>query len=101
MGFEILVIVLVAIVVFEIAEHVVLPIVAAIITHRQPKATGAEGMVGKTGRVIAWSGSECRVRVAGESWRAASREPLQVGDEVVVRAVRGLTLDVAATDSSG
>jgi membrane protein implicated in regulation of membrane protease activity len=36
-----------------------------------------------------------QVRVAGELWEIRSDEPLAVGDEVVVRAVDGLTLEVS------
>lgn len=103
MGWEILVVVVAAVAVFELVEHVILPIAAAVGGRRRRAATGAEGMIGRRGRVVAWSGSDGRVLVTGEIWRAEGRQALEVGDEIVVRAVRGLTVEVAADDgrSSG
>jgi membrane protein implicated in regulation of membrane protease activity len=36
-----------------------------------------------------------QVRVAGELWQATAEGPLVIGDEVVVRAVSGLQLEVS------
>jgi membrane-bound serine protease (ClpP class) len=52
--------------------------------------TGAEGLIGERGVVLA-SG---RVRVLGEIWRARGAEGLATEQEVVVKAVDGLTLRV-------
>jgi len=101
MGWEILVVVVAAIAVFELVEHVILPISAAVGARHRRAATGAEGMVGRHGQVIAWSDAEGRVLVAGEIWRAEGHQPLEVGDEVVVRAVRGLTVEVTSADGRG
>ena len=67
--------------------------------------TGAEGLIGRRGVVT----SECRpgqpghVRVHGALWRSlpAGEKPLEVGAEVVVTAVEGLTLSVEATGRRG
>ena len=63
--------------------------------------TGAEGLIGRRGVVT----SECRprapgqVQVHGALWRAvpSGEEPLEIGAEVSVAAVEGLTLTVAST----
>jgi membrane-bound ClpP family serine protease len=91
---EILVFAVVAVLLFELVEHVVIPLAAVIGARTRRAATGAEGMVGKTGKVLSWSGSEGRVLVDGEIWKAASRDLPAVGGEVVVRAVHGLSLEV-------
>ena len=91
---EALIIVVAAVAIFELAEHVVIPIAVAVAARKRRPATGAEGMVGKVAEVTRWSGSEGTVRVDGELWRAESRSPLAAGDQAVVRAVRGLTLDL-------
>ena len=62
---------------------------------RYPVTTGAEGLVGERGEVIVRCVPLGRVRLRGESWNARSEEPLELGDEVRVEAVDGLTLVVA------
>jgi membrane protein implicated in regulation of membrane protease activity len=62
---------------------------------RYPVTTGAEGLVGERGEVIVRCAPLGRVRLRGESWNARSEEPLEVGEEVRVEAVDGLTLVVA------
>lgn len=52
-------------------------------------------LAGAIGEVTDWRGEEGFVMMDGESWRAASRDPLQPGDAVAVKAVRGLTLEVS------
>src|SRR5919201_2639293 len=58
---------------------------------RRQSPVGADALVGQRA-VVASPG---QVRVAGELWEARSDEPLSVGDEVVVHAVVGLTLEVS------
>jgi len=93
---EALIVVVAVIALFELAEHVVIPIAVAVAARKRRPATGAEGMVGKVAEVKRWSGTEGTVRVEGELWRAESRSPLAAGDQAVVRAVRGLTLELTA-----
>jgi membrane-bound ClpP family serine protease len=58
--------------------------------------TGSEGMLGATGTVRSVAPPFYWVMVRGELWRARSGEKLSVGDEVVVRSLIGLTLEVAS-----
>ena|SRR6266571_3939525 len=60
-------------------------------SRRRRVATGAEALVGRTAVVS----SPSQVRVAGELWEARSEDVLVPGDEVEVRAVDGLTLEVS------
>ena len=62
---------------------------------RYPVTTGAEGLVGERGEVIVRCAPRGRVRLRGEIWNARSKEPLELGEEVRVEAVEGLTLLVA------
>ena len=62
---------------------------------RYPVTTGAEGLVGERGEVIVRCAPRGRVRLRGETWNAHSGEPLELGEEVRVEAVDGLTLVVA------
>jgi membrane-bound serine protease (ClpP class) len=57
-------------------------------SRRRRAVTGAEALVGQKAIVS----TPTQVRVAGELWEARSDRPLRPGDEVVVRAVDGLTL---------
>jgi membrane protein implicated in regulation of membrane protease activity len=59
-------------------------------SRRRKSPVGAEALVGRTAVVV----TPTQVRVAGELWAARSDDPLRVGEEVVVRAVNGLTLVV-------
>jgi membrane protein implicated in regulation of membrane protease activity len=58
---------------------------------RRRSTVGAEALVGRTAVVA----TPTQVRVAGELWEARSAERLRIGDEVVVRAIDRLTLEVS------
>jgi membrane protein implicated in regulation of membrane protease activity len=60
-------------------------------SRRRRVATGAEALIGQRAIV---SSNPTQVRIAGELWEARSERLLHPGQEVVVRAVDGLTLVV-------
>ncbi len=64
---------------------------------RRPIAGGELGLVGRTARVLDWSGTAGHVFVHGERWAAQSREPLQEGQSVRVERLDGLTLIVTTS----
>jgi len=55
---------------------------------RRRAAVGVETLIGQDAVVL----NPTQVRVAGEIWEARADRPLAAGEEVVVRAVDGLTL---------
>jgi membrane-bound serine protease (ClpP class) len=61
---------------------------------RRRAVVGAEALVGRRAVVAADCMPEGQVRVAGELWRARCEAGAAAGDEVIVRAVDGLTLEV-------
>jgi len=61
---------------------------------RRKAVTGAEALVGQTAVVATPLRPTGQVHVAGELWAARSESGADPGDEVVVRAVDGLTLFV-------
>jgi membrane-bound serine protease (ClpP class) len=61
-----------------------------------PPASGREAMIGDTARVVGTGDGAAEVHYHGEAWRAVSSDPLQVGQEVVIREVQGLTLHVSS-----
>jgi membrane-bound serine protease (ClpP class) len=56
--------------------------------------TGAEALVGAEGEAVWWQGTEGRVRVAGEIWRARTARPLEPGARIKVIRRNGLVLEV-------
>ena len=89
---EVLIAVIAVVIVFELVEHVIIPLIGARGSRRRRPMTGSEGMVGKVVEVRRWSEREGTVSVAGELWRAHSRTPLAAGDQAIVVAVSNLTL---------
>jgi len=61
-------------------------------SRRRRAVTGAEALVGRTATVVTACRPDGQVRVAGELWRARSSTGADPADEVVIRAVDGLTL---------
>ncbi|HWT58270.1 MAG TPA: NfeD family protein, partial [Rhizobium sp.] len=59
-------------------------------------ATGAEEMIGISGKVESWTGLTGYVIAHGERWKAVSAEPLVAGDPVSVTGRNGLSLEVAS-----
>jgi membrane-bound serine protease (ClpP class) len=56
--------------------------------------TGSEGLVDERGITLTPIHTEGRVRVHGESWKARSEAPIDAGQAVTVRGVKGLELIV-------
>jgi membrane-bound serine protease (ClpP class) len=63
-------------------------------SQRRPVVTGEEFMIGSRARVVDWQGQEGRVHVHGELWRAHGPVGLTPGQEVWVKAIGGLTVEV-------
>ncbi len=64
-------------------------------SRRTRPAVGVETLVGATAVVSLPCRPDGQVRVVGELWRAHCAAGADVGDEVVVTAVEGLTVGVA------
>jgi membrane-bound ClpP family serine protease len=79
---------------FELIEHVVLPLFWFIMGRKRKSVCGVSGMLGKVGEVKHWKKNEGKVFVNGELWKAVSEVPLLPGDRVVIQKVEGLTLEV-------
>jgi membrane-bound ClpP family serine protease len=85
----ILVIALVIIAFFFIMHKAVVP------SLRRRKVTGAEGMIGMTGKVIESLKPEGTIEIKGEYWTAKSVEgEIRAGDVVEVMEIDGLMLKV-------
>jgi membrane-bound serine protease (ClpP class) len=69
-------------------------------THRLPVITGSQGLIGKEGRVVAWSGGSGYVQIGGERWKAHGDENLKPDDRVEVKERIGLEVRVKKTTQS-
>jgi membrane-bound serine protease (ClpP class) len=63
-------------------------------SHRRRPTTGDAGMIGEIGTAETDLSPQGRVFVHGELWSAVATSPITKGDRVVVRAMRGLELEV-------
>jgi membrane protein implicated in regulation of membrane protease activity len=63
--------------------------------------TGVEAYVGTVGRATTDCDPDGQVRVKGQLWRAHCDEHVEAGDEIVVRGVDGLRLEVAPRPVEG
>lgn len=75
---------------WEVAETVVL----VRWSQRRRAAVGTETLVGRRAVAAGDCMPDGQVRIAGELWRAHCRGGASAGDEVIVLAVDGLTLEV-------
>jgi membrane protein implicated in regulation of membrane protease activity len=63
-------------------------------SRRRKALVGLESMVGRHGVAVGDLWPEGQVKVSGEIWKASCEGGCDAGTAVVVRGVRGLTLDV-------
>ncbi|MEE4295796.1 MAG: NfeD family protein, partial [Wenzhouxiangella sp.] len=69
-------------------------------SHRKPRVSGTEALVGLDAESIAdFANGHGRVHVEGEDWSAVGEDAIRNGDTVRISSVDGLTLHVSATDS--
>jgi membrane-bound serine protease (ClpP class) len=91
---KILLILVAAFILFELAEHVIIPLVWLISKKNRRSSTGETGMIGQIAEVKQWEGKKGRVFVHGELWNAESDDSFEPGDESVIRSVKRLVLIV-------
>jgi membrane-bound ClpP family serine protease len=84
----------IGLILFELIEHVILPLIWIFKDRKKASISGVTGMVGKIGEIKFWQESEGQVFVNGELWHAVSTAPLCPGNMVVIKNIKGLTLEV-------
>ena len=82
----------IAFLVFEFIEHIVLPLIWFIKNRNKRSNYGVTGMIGKVVEVKRWDKTEGQVLVNGELWKAFCEVPLPVGGKALIQDVDGLTL---------
>jgi membrane-bound serine protease (ClpP class) len=61
---------------------------------RRRPTIGKRAMIGDQAAVVRVKGDDVEVEYEGEIWRAISTQPLEPGQQVIIKAVEGLTLQV-------
>jgi membrane-bound ClpP family serine protease len=86
--------VMLAYVLFELFEHVVIPFAWLILKGKREQLTGLSALIGEIGEVREWSGTEGRIFVHGSIWAATCDSSLSPGDKAQVTGVEGLVLKI-------
>ncbi|NVD42123.1 nodulation protein NfeD [Ensifer sp. HO-A22] len=68
-------------------------------SRRRAVVTGAEQMIGITGKIDSWAGAKGYVIAHGERWQAVGSETFTTGENVKVVGRNGLTLEVARDEA--
>jgi membrane-bound serine protease (ClpP class) len=63
-------------------------------SQRQPVMSGREEMIASRARVVSWDGRSGRVQAHGEIWRARGPADLAPCQDVTIKAIEGLTVEV-------
>lgn len=87
-----------AYVLFELTEHVIVPLTMLIAKKKRLSPSGESGMIGQVAEVKKWEGKKGRVFVHGEWWNAESDDSFKPGDEVIVQSIKRLVLAVKRPD---
>lgn len=79
---------------FELAEHVLFPLVWLLFGRKKVSVCDVQGMVGKTAEVRQWEGNRGKVEIGGELWNASGDDSFAPGSKVAIESVDGLVLRV-------
>jgi membrane-bound ClpP family serine protease len=89
-----------AIILYELFEHVILPLFGLSLHRRGNPKSGKEGLIGETGVVLEWRKAKGIVLLRGEYWQASGPQNLSPGKQVKVESVDGLKLRVVSFENS-
>ena len=93
---NIILIVVIGFILFEVIEHIGIPIVFYFIKRKKKSLTGIDSLLGEIVEVRQWKETEGQIVIKGELWNAVSDVPLKKGDKAIIQNVEGLTLKVTA-----
>jgi membrane protein implicated in regulation of membrane protease activity len=82
------------VIVFELVEHAVLPLIWSVRQRRRGQADPLAALAGRRVKVAAWSRGQGQVMVGSERWLAQGPPDLTAAEEVVVLGNEGLVLFV-------
>lgn len=95
-----LIIIAIAVLVFELAEHVLVPLIWYVIHRKKKSVVGVESMIGKEVEVTTWENLEGQVFFRGVLWSAGSDDCLKPGEKAVIEETNGLIIKVKRRRSS-
>ena len=95
---NIILIIVIGFIAFEVVEHLVMPIVFYCIRRKKISVTGVDSLLGEVVEVRQWKETEGQVVIKSELWKAVSEVPLKKGDKAIIQQVKGLTLRVKPSD---
>jgi len=89
-----LIIIGIGILVFELTEHVLLPLIWHVIHRKKKPLVGVESMIGEQVEVRRWENLEGQVSFRGVLWSAESDACLTPGEKAVIEEANGLMLRI-------
>lgn len=92
-----LITIFICIVVYEIIEHLILPLFWMIRHRKRKSSVGPSSMIGRKCLVKKWDGNRGKVQVGSELWNATAESQLNPGEEAVIQDIQGLTLTISAS----
>src|SRR3546814_8795355 len=72
----------------------------ALAVHRRGVVSGREEMIGAPAVVESWRGASGHVLAHGERWKAHGQQPFKKGEQVRIKALHDLILEVEPEPSS-
>ena len=95
----IIITIIICFIVFELIEHVLIPLFWYILKGRKKSNYGVMGMIGKVVEIKRWNKTEGQVLVNGELWRAVCDVPLTQGSKAVILDIDGPTLKLKPNEN--
>ena len=89
---ETIIIIIICFIVFELIEHVFIPLIWFIKDRNKRSNYGVTGMIGKVVEIKRWDKTEGQILIHSELWKAVCEVPLSVGGKAIIQDVEGLTL---------
>jgi membrane-bound ClpP family serine protease len=96
---ETIIIIIIFFIVFELIEHVFIPLFWFILKGKKKSNYGVMAMIGKVVEIKRWDKTEGQVLVNGELWRAVCDVPLTQGSKAVIFDIEGLTLKLKSHEN--
>jgi membrane-bound ClpP family serine protease len=90
----IIITIIICFIVFELIEHVFIPLFFFILRGRKKSNYGVMGMIGKVVEIKQWDKTEGQVLINGEQWMAVCEVPLTVGSKAEIQGIKGLMLNL-------
>jgi len=90
----IIITIIICFIVFELIEHVFIPLLWFILKGRKKSNYGVMGMIGKVVEIKRWDATEGQVLINGELWMAVCEVQLTVGSKAEIQGIEGLILNL-------